>query len=140
MTNKFVSFLEKAGKVIAAGVGIAAEVYPLFQPLATALAPASAKPAIATVGSDISDLSGIIGSVEAVSASLATPLTGAQKAAAAGAQFANIFLNSAALAGKKVANPQAFGTAMVAIASGFADAWNAVDGSELPTITAPKAS
>lgn len=138
MTNKFVSFLKKAGQVIAAGVGIAADVLPILSPLANALLPSKYQSTAAAVETaavnDISMISGVVGSVEAVSATLTSPLTGPQKAAAVGAQLGPIFLASEAFAGKKIANPAAFNAAMVTIAGGFADAWNAVDGSALPNV------
>lgn len=138
MTNKFVSFLKKVGQVVAAGVGIAADVLPILSPLATALLPAKYQSTATTVESavtsDISIISGVVGSVESVSATLASPLTGPQKAVAVGAQLGPIFLASEAFAGKKIANPTAFNAAMVTIAGGFADAWNAVDGAALPNL------
>jgi hypothetical protein len=137
MTNKFVSFLKKAGQVIASAAMIAEEFYPALAPLVNAVLPAKdqAKAASveATVSSDISSVSSVVMSVEGISATLTQPLSGAQKAAAAGPQIGAIFLASEALAGKKIANPAAFNAAMAVIAGGVADAWNAVDGSALPT-------
>lgn len=144
MTNKFVSFLKKAGQLIASGAEVAIETIPELAPFIKFLPSkdqAIATTVTSTVSTDANFLLQATMSAEATGAALGTPgLSGAQKAAVAAVDIGQVFLNSSLLAGKKVTNPAAFNAAMVAIAGDVADAWNAFDGSALPNPPTPPAA
>lgn len=138
MANKFVSFLKKAGQILSAGTQIAAEFLPILGPLAAVVAPKQASQilgATTIAESEVTQLSQAVGAAETMGAALAkngVAVTGPQKAQAAATGVLQIFLNSEAMAGKKIADPAAAQVASVTIAGGIADFWNAVDGSALP--------
>lgn len=146
MTNRFVSFLKKAGQVLAAGTQIASEFLPILGPLAAAVAPKEAsqiQAGVTIAESEVTQLSQAVGAAETMGAALAkggVAITGAQKAQAAATGVLQIFLNSEAMAGKKIADLVAAQKASVTIAGGIADFWNAVDGSSLPNPPSSPAS
>ena len=140
--SKFTSFLKKLGQIVAAGAQVAETVLPAIAPFINLAIPA-AKQANAlavetTVGNDLNSIFAAVTAAESAGAVLGNPgLSGAQKAAMAGALVGPIFLNAEAIAGKKVADPAAANAAFVTIAGGIADFLNALDGSALPTAAAP---
>jgi hypothetical protein len=149
--SKFTSFLKKAGLVLTTVLQDAAIAIPALQPFINLTVPASKQPAVNTVittaESEISLLSQSVMTAETTANTLAaggTTLSGAQKAAIAAPAILQVFLNSEAMAGKKIANPAAAQAAAATIAGGVADFWNAVDGSALPnpptttTVPAPE--
>lgn len=142
MANKFVSFLKKAGQILSAGTQIAAEFLPILGPLAAVVAPKEASQILTIAESEVTQLSQAVGAAETMGAALAkngVAVTGPQKAQAAATGVLQIFLNSEAMAGKKIADPVAAQAASVTIAGGIADFWNAVDGSALPNPPVPTA-
>jgi hypothetical protein len=139
MTNKFVSFLKKAGQVLATGAEIAIKEIPALQGLVSLL-PASAQgtagSVLTTANNDASWLLAAVTSAETAGNVIGTPgLSGAQKAAMAGALIAPAFLNAMSVAGKTPQNPVAANAALVAMAGNLADFMNAYDGSALPSPT-----
>jgi hypothetical protein len=142
MTSKFVSFLKKLGQIVAAGAQVAETILPALAPFINLAIPASKQAnALAvetTIGNDLNSIFAAVTAAESAGAVLGNPgLTGAQKAAMAGAYIGPIFLNAEALAGQKVANPAAANAAFVTIAGGIADFLNSLDGSALPTAPPP---
>lgn len=142
--SKFTSFLKKAGEILTTVLADAAIAIPALQPFINLAVPASKQAAVnndVTVAeSEISLLSQSVMTAETTANTLAaggTTLSGAQKAAIAAPAILQVFLNSEAMAGKKIANPAAAQTAAATIAGGIADFWNAVDGSALPNPPAP---
>jgi len=135
--NKFVGFLEKLGKVLAAGVPIAEELFPAVAPFLNLALPASAQPKAqaveATVSSELALMAQSVTQVETIVNVAGMPtLSGAQKAAAAAPAILQVLENSVMMTGKKIANPAAASTAAATIAGGLADYLNALDGSALP--------
>jgi hypothetical protein len=137
--SKFTSFLKKAGLVLTTALQDAAIAIPALQPFINLAVPVSKQAAvngvITTAESEISLLSQSVMTAETTANTLAaggTVLSGAQKAAIAAPAILQLFLNSEAMAGKKISNPAAAQAAAATIAGGVADFWNAVDGSALP--------
>lgn len=146
MANKFVSFLKKAGEIVVAGAAVAAQYEPMLAPLLNLFIPASKQATAQTIEtkaiSEISLLSSSVLQAETMASTLAssgTSVTGAQKAAAAAVGVTQIFLNSEAMAGKKIGDPVAAQKAASTIAGGIADWWNAVNGNDLPNPPTPAA-
>lgn len=113
------TLLKKIGTIVAQTLNIVLG----FGPLVSQLMPASAT-AIATVGSDLSQIGQIIMSVEAVGVSL--QLSGPQKLTAAGPLVAQVIMQSALLANHKIADEAAFKAACAGIASNMADLLNSL--------------
>jgi|SRR5581483_4577280 len=136
MTNKFVSFLKKAGQILAAGAEVAIETIPMLAPF-TPLLPSKVQGTVSTVEAtaqnDATWLLQSITGIETAGAAIGTPgLTGAQKAQMAGAAIAPAFLAAMNIAGKKAADPAKANAALVTIAGGVADFMNAYSGDPLP--------
>lgn len=137
MSNKFVSFLKKAGQILATGAEVAIETLPILQPF-TALLPQKIQGAVgtveSTVGTDATWLLQAVVSAETAGGVLTNPgLSGAQKAAMAGTYLAPAFTAAMSIAGKAPKDPAAANAALITIAGGVADFMNAYDGSALPT-------
>jgi hypothetical protein len=137
--SKFTSFLKKAGQILSTVAQDASIVLPALAPFVNLVVPASKQTAVqgveTTVESDLNLLNQSVMTAETTANTLAaggTTLSGAQKAAIAAPAILQVFLNSEAMAGKKIANPAAAQAAAATIAGGIADFWNAVDGSALP--------
>jgi hypothetical protein len=146
MSNRFVSFLKKAGQVLVAAEPIVAEALPALAPLLNLVTPKKDQAVVATVESavvsDVALMSQSVLSVETaanVFAQGGSTVTGAQKAQAAGVAILQIFENSAVMVGKKIADPAGAKAAAAKIAGGVADFWNAVDGNVLPNVSVSSA-
>jgi hypothetical protein len=142
MTNRFVSFLKKAGQILSAGLPIAADVFPILAPIANLMVPAGSQATAVKVEtvtqSEIALMSASVFAAEKMGNVLTDKtITGADKAKVAGADIFQIILNSVAMAGKPIADPAAAQTAAVGMAGNLADFWNAVDGAKLPSVPAP---
>lgn len=138
MPNKFVSFLKKAGQILASGAEVAIETIPILAPF-TILLPKSIQSTVSsietTTNNDATWLLQAVTGVETAATSIGTPgLSGAQKAVMAGASIAPAFIAAMNLAGKKPADPVKANAALVTIAGGVADFMNAYDGSTLPNL------
>lgn len=140
MTNKFLSFLKKAGQILAAGAEIAVEAIPILAPF-TPLLPQKIQSTVGTVettvNADAQWLLQAVTGIEAAATAATTapgtvPISGAQKAIMAGNAIAPAFIAAMSLAGKKPADPVKANAALVAIAGSVADFMNAYDGSALP--------
>jgi len=145
--SKFTSFLKKAGQILSTVAQDAAVFVPALAPFATLVIPASKQAAVqnveTTVVSDLNLLNQSVMTAETTANALAqtgTVISGAQKAQIAAQGVLTVFLNSEAMAGKKIADPAAAQAAAVKIAGGIADFWNAVDGNVLPTPPQPVAA
>jgi hypothetical protein len=137
MTNRFVSFLKKAGQVLSAGTSIAAEFFPVLAPFINIAIPAAVRPAAVAieskVESEVSLMSQAVMSAETMGNVLAAEgISGSDKAKAAAVGIMHILMTSEAMVGKTVADPAGANAAAVSIAGGLADWWNAVDGKQLP--------
>lgn len=137
MTNKVVSFLKKAGLFLAQELPVVAAEIPALQPF-LAFLPKSWQPtanAIATTAtSEISLMSQQIMAAETMGNAIGSSVTGAQKASAAATGIMQIFLNSEAMAGKKISDPAKAQAAIVALSGDLADFWNAVDANVVPDV------
>jgi hypothetical protein len=146
MTNRFISFLKKAGQILVAAEPIEAELLPQLAPLLNLALPQKSQAAAVavenTAQSEIGLMTQNVLAAETMANTLAasgTTVTGAQKAAAAAVGIKTILENSQAMAGKKIASPTGALAAAEKIAGALADWWNAVDGSSLPTVASSTA-
>lgn len=122
------TFLKKLGSIIAKGVQIALGVAPAFE----GLMPASTA---AIVQQDLTQLSGIITTVEAMGQALS--LSGNQKLTAAGPLVAQLIMQSSVMVGKKVADPTLFQKACTEYAQATVDLLNSLHADNAQTQSVP---
>lgn len=119
-------FLSKLAQV-ALKVG---QVVGIFGPLVSSVVPSSS-----VIVSRIFDVSTkfneIVMQVELGASALTTPLAGAEKLKLAIPAFSEVILSSAALAGKKIANPTLYRAGVEKVASGWADILNSLHEDEV---------
>jgi hypothetical protein len=132
------SFLSKMGAALHKVEGVITQFNPLVGlavSTAAGLLPdgSKAKTIVSEIPDAIEKGSNMIQLAEAFGQ--AAGLAGPQKLAAAAGPMAQILLNSAAFAGKKIADPDLFKAGATKIASGLADCLNAVDENEVKIAT-----
>lgn len=113
------SFLKQLGQITLA----VSKVAPIVGPIITAIVP-NASQVVTRATSDIDQIASIIANVEVMGQAL--QLQGPQKLTAATPLIAQMVLQSSALAGKEIANPELFKAGCEKIGSGMADVLNAV--------------
>lgn len=122
------SFLSKLGGVLLKGVqiaiGVATNVAPFLPPAAQAVEQ--------HVVSELTQIGGIIGSVEAAGQALS--LGGPDKLKAATPLVAQAIISSSLLVGKKIANPDLFNQGAKKVADGMADILNSIPPDSLKTV------
>lgn len=118
------SWLKQIGSDLLKGLKVFGKVGNFLLPIAGA-AVETIFPAAAPVIGFLEQATKVVVDVE--SFGQVTGATGEQKLAAAAPQVQQLVLDSAAFAGKKIADPEAFSKACTAITSAIADAWNAVE-------------
>ncbi len=116
------TFLKKAGLDILKGISVVAGLAPLLQ----ATMP-NESGVITKVASELELLKTLIIQIEAMGASLSTPMSGADKLKAAAPQVTQIILNSAMFAGHKIQDQQLANIGSEQIASGIANWLNALE-------------
>lgn len=115
------TFLSKLGSILLKATGIITGFAPLF----TASIPGTKDDKIVgTVISDLQQVGSVVAQAEAFGQALS--LTGAQKLTAAAGPAAQVILQSALLAGKKIANEELFKQGSQKVASGIADILNSI--------------
>lgn len=125
MTNKFVSFLETAGKVIAD----AALVWTGAGPLFTNLFPAKSQSTVTAVGNDLQQVASVVTQVEATFAAVSSAPTGTLKLQAAVPQVAAIVQAALGFTKDAIANPTLYNQGVSEITQGVVDILNSVKGS-----------
>lgn len=119
------TFLKKLGAMILKGTAIVAGIAPLISTSDKSAAIAT------TISEDLSQIGGVIASVEAVGQALS--LKGADKLTAAVPQVAQVILQSTLLAGHKIADEALFSSGSKKIADGMADILNSLHESGVKT-------
>ena len=114
------SFLKKLGQI----AQVAAKVVPVYGPVIGAFIPEKPQSSVARVSDTIGTVAGIVMQVEAMGASAGA--TGEQKLKMAAVAVAQIYLQSSALAGKKIANPALFQAGVEKSVAGAVDILNSV--------------
>ena len=122
------TFLKKIGAGILQGLKIATNVLPTISQEIPATAGIIGK-----IQDGIDLIGGVIVSAEVMGQALNLP--GTQKLTAAAPQVAQIILQSALLAGKKIADQAKFNAGCVKVADGFADILNSLSADEVKTVT-----
>lgn len=122
------SFLKKLGGIIATVIG----VFNGFAPVIQKQFPQTGG-VLETVSKDMTEIANIVANVEAFGQ--LQNLSGPDKAKVAGPLVAQVLLNSALLANKKIANPAAFNAACVTIAGGVADLLNSLHEDSVQNVT-----
>lgn len=126
------TFLKKLGQVIANIAGIASGIGPIF-----AAAIPKAAGAIATGISDLQAIASEIATVETIGNTVTNPaITGPTKLQMATPLVAQVIMQSALLAGKKIANPALYQVGSQKVADGMADILNSLHESGV-TVTQP---
>lgn len=121
MSNKFVSFLEKAGEDLLKGI----EFVEGFGATVVKIVPQGAS-AVATAISDLKRIEDIVVNVEAVDKALGTPgLTSEQKLIAATPAASQVIIDGLAF-GRQIGDPDAAKAAIAKITSGVVDFLNAL--------------
>lgn len=121
------SFLKKAGQIIAAVTGI----MPLFQPGLSAISPKIA--GFADQGaSELTKIGQVILQTEVIGNTLS--LKGPDKLKAAAPQIAQLVMMSSLIAGKKISNPTLFSQGSAKIGDGMADILNSLHEDEANVI------
>lgn len=134
MTNKFVSFLEKAGEVILT----TAASYEGFGSIIQALLPsAKAKTVVATLGSDIVSVAGVVTNIEATFAAVTSAPTGTLKLQAAVPQVAAIVQAALGFTKDAIQNPALYQQGVKEITQGVVDILNSVKASSVTTTNSP---
>lgn len=118
------TFLKKFGAALVKGLAVVAGFEPTVNGLIGGLAPQAAG-IVAQAESELSQISSVVGNVEAIGQALA--LTGAQKLTAAAIPVEQIILSASFMTGKNIKDETKFKAAVSAIASGFADLLNSLD-------------
>lgn len=136
MTNKFVSFLETAGKVIAD----AALVYTGAGPLFTNLFPQKEQPTVAAIGSDLQQIASVVTQVEGTFAAVSSAPTGSLKLQAATPQVASIIEAVLGFTPDKVQNPTLYNQGVTEITQAMVDILNSIKGSAVVSSSSPVAS
>ncbi len=120
------NFLKKFGSAILKITQIVTGMGPIF-----AQAVPQASGTITVVTSELQQLAGVIGTVEAIGQTLSLP--GTQKAQAAGPLVAQVILQSTFMAGKKIADEALFTKACTALGGDIADLLNSLHDSAVQT-------
>ena len=120
------NFLKKFGAAILKVTQIVTGIGPIF----SAAVP-QASNAITVATSELQQLAGVIGTVEAIGQAVNLP--GVQKAAAAGPLVAQVILQSTFMAGKRIADEALFTKACTAIGGDIADLLNSLQGNAVQT-------
>lgn len=126
MTNKFVSFLETAGKVIADAASVYAGIGPLF----TQLLPAKEQPAVTAAGNDLEAIASEIVNVEGVFAAVTSAPTGPLKLQAAIPRVAAIVQSALAMTPDVIEDTALYNQGIAEITQGVVDVLN----SRKPTV------
>lgn len=116
-------FLKKAGAAI---INVAS-IVELGYPILGRFIPKPAQEYAGAAVNDLEQIAGVVTSIEAISASLPTQLTGEQKFAAALPLVTKAISSSSVLAGKKIANQTLFQSACREYAQATVDMLNALD-------------
>lgn len=114
-----ISWLKKIGQGIVMGLKLEAGLSPFIQQ-----AYPQAAGAIQKVDSELTQLVGVITTVEAVGTALGLP--GTDKARAAGPLIGQLIQQSAFMIGKEIADPVAYAKACQALSGDFADLLNSL--------------
>lgn len=115
------TFLQKLGQWIVKGIAIANGAYPFV--------PEKYRDEVAKGVDTLSHVGGIVVQVEAVGEAL--QIKGPDKLRAAAGPAAQAILQSALVAGRKIANPELFRQGSTKIADGVADILNSLDQDEV---------
>jgi hypothetical protein len=118
-----VSFLKKAGTLLVNAVSVIELGYPVLGKLI----PKNAAGVADVIVTDLEQFSGVVTSVEAVSAALPAGLTGEQKFAAALPGITRAVAQSSIVAGKKIADQAMFQKACSEYAQATVDMLNSLD-------------
>jgi hypothetical protein len=118
-----VSFLKKAGALLVNAVSVIELGYPVLGKLI----PKNAAGVADVIVTDLEQFSGVVTSVEAVSAALPAGLTGEQKFAAALPGITRAVAQSSIVAGKKIADQAMFQKACSEYAQATVDMLNSLD-------------
>lgn len=135
MSNKIVTFLEKAGSEILKVGSVVTGIQPYLTEagqIVSAIAP-NAAGTVTKVESEIAAMLGVVTTVEAVGQAVTSPLTGPQKLQAAIPLVGQVISGSAAMVGKKIANPALYAQAMQEFAQASADLANSLEANTVST-------
>jgi len=121
------SFLKKLGAAVLKGTAIVAGFAPMFVTSDQSAA------VVNTVSADLAQISLVISEIEAVGQAL--NLKGPDKLIAAAPQVAQVILQSAMMAGKKIENEALFAAGSKKIADGMADVLNSLHESGVETVS-----
>jgi len=125
----FVSFLKKAGQILANVASVEAGLEPIFK----GALPASAGPTVDKLDLIFKQVVAVEG---AFAAAFPTGQTGAQKLIAAASLVAPVLQSVDSIRGKSIANEAAYSKAIQTIAGGVADLMNSINAQPSNTVVA----
>lgn len=136
MTNKFVSFLKKAGEVIVDAAGIYAGIGAPFTQLLTG----KAQTAATTIGGDLEKVASVIVGVEGTFQAVTSAPTGALKLQAAVPQVAGIIMTALGFTKDQVGNVTLWNQGVTEITQGVVDCLNSIKPTAVATSSTSMAS
>lgn len=125
-----VSWLKKIGQGVAVAADVVAKVEglgPIIDPLLRGILPKSAQPLLSEGEDYLTKVGSVITTVEAVTTSMGTAVSGADKLRAATPLVMQVVKGSELLLGKKITNQAGFEKACAGIASSMADLLNSLE-------------